>query len=122
MIDLHGRSILLGAIIIFSYNILFSIFSLFVSNMYYKTVFLMFSVLSNAIGIILLLVVYIKLYLIIRNILNEDVGLKNILKGKKKKGKKKDDGCTYPYCDYNTCDWDGIREECPKYIEKSKEE
>ena len=118
MIDLHGRSILLGAIIIFIYNILFSIFSVFVSNIYYKTIFLVFSIISNAIGLLFLVIVYFKLYNIVRDILDEDESLKEALKNKKQLD---DEDCTYPYCEKNECGRSEFYEDCPIYKKENKE-
>ncbi len=120
MIDLHGRSILLGAIIIFIYNILFSIFSMFVANIYYKTVFLMFSILSNAVGLLFLVIVYFKLYNIVRDILDEDEGLKEILTSKQSDDVEDDVNCTFPHCERHKCSWEGFVEDCPTYIKENK--
>jgi len=118
MLDTHGRSILLGAIIIFIYNIVFSIFSIVATNVYYKTIFLVFSILNNALGLLFLVIVYFKLYNIVRNILKEDVVLKKILKDKS----PDDEDCTFPYCEKLECGRTEDFETCPIYIRESKED
>jgi uncharacterized membrane protein YeiB len=76
----HGRNILLNAIMLFLNSILFSVFSLFITELHYKRVFLIFSIVNVLIGICFVSFVYRKLYVLMRDILKEDTVLNELLK------------------------------------------
>lgn len=83
MIDLYGRGLLLGALVIFLNGLFFSIFSLVISEPNYITIFMLFAIFNFTVGIVIVFGVYLKLYLITKRLLNDDNLLKEVLEGKK---------------------------------------